>query len=109
MRYFACKLIPPRKTFLNDMSEPERDVMRQHVGYWTDLLNRGKVLLFGPVDDPDGGFGLGILALSDESDAAAEAIQICQADPVQLRNIGFSFTISPMPRIVHQLASAARA
>jgi uncharacterized protein len=104
MQHFMCKLIPPRKTFSRDMSERERDLMLQHVGYWTELLKRGRVLLFGPVDDPDGAFGLGVLALPDAADAREQAVQICEADPVRRGDIGFSFVLFPMPRVVHALA-----
>jgi uncharacterized protein len=37
MRYFFCKLTPPRPTFAADMTDAERQLMRQHVAYWSDL------------------------------------------------------------------------
>jgi hypothetical protein len=104
MHYFVCKLIPPRKTFPNDMSELERNLMRQHGEYWTGHLKRGKVLLFGPVADPDGPYGLCVLALAENPQSGLEAAQMCRDDPIQLGSIGFSFAIFPMPRIVHACA-----
>lgn len=101
MHYFMCRLIPPRKTISRDMSDLERELMRQHAAYWTELLNRKQVLLFGPVDDPNGTFGLCVLSLSDEPAPAAAAARLCQNDPIQLGNIGFTFEVLAMPRIVH--------
>lgn len=61
------KLNPPRTSFAQDMTETERNVMKQHVGYWTNLMNQGKAIAFGPVLDPKGVYGLGIIAAeSDE-------------------------------------------
>lgn len=49
MKYFFCKLVPPRATFAQDMTAAERDVMGLHVAYWQDLMHRQKALAFGPV------------------------------------------------------------
>ena|SRR5258706_8534768 len=66
-KYFMLRLNPPRPTFAQDMTDAERKVMKQHVGYWTNLMNQGKALVFGPVLDPKGVYGLGIIAAeSDE-------------------------------------------
>ena len=40
MHYFLNKLIPPRPTFPQDMTEVEGKVMQEHVAYWQDLANR---------------------------------------------------------------------
>ena len=37
-QHFLCKLIPPRPTFQQDMSDAETKVMPEHVAYWTSLL-----------------------------------------------------------------------
>jgi uncharacterized protein len=34
------------------MSDEERGIMMKHVAYWTEIMNQGKVLAFGPVPDP---------------------------------------------------------
>jgi len=66
--FYALKLIPPRPSFAQDMNEQERSVMQQHVKYWTELMNQGKVLAFGPVLDPAGVYGLGIVCAKDEAE-----------------------------------------
>jgi uncharacterized protein YciI len=53
------------------MSPAEADVMKRHVAYWQDLLNRGVALAFGPVLDPEDPWGLGLLDLEDEQAARA--------------------------------------
>ncbi len=70
-KHFAIKLIPPRPTFHLDMSENEKDIMKQHAAYWNDLVSKGIVIVFGPVLDPKGVYGLGILEVETEAQAHA--------------------------------------
>ena len=66
-KYFFLRLNPPRPTFSQDMTLEERGIMQRHVAYWTDLLKKGKSLVFGPVLDPKGVYGVGVIAVeSDE-------------------------------------------
>jgi|SRR5271165_2729662 len=95
-RYFLCRLLPPRATFMQDLSANEVDVMKRHVAYWSDLLQRGFVVVFGPVADPKGGWGVGIVRASSEEEMNA----LRDADPAILANIGFQYEILPMPRAV---------
>ena len=46
--------------------------MDAHIAYWNTLFAERKILIYGPVLDPHGGFGLGILEV--ESDEEAEAL-----------------------------------
>jgi uncharacterized protein len=66
-KFFALKLIPPRPTFSQDMSPEERSIMLQHVAYWTDLMNKGFVIVFGPVLDPAGVYDLGVIEVDDDA------------------------------------------
>jgi len=66
-KYFALKLLPCRPTFAQDMTPEERAIMQQHVVYWRDLMGKGKVLTFGPVMDPKGAYGFGIVQMDDEA------------------------------------------
>lgn len=50
------------------MTDEERGIMMKHVGYWTELMNKGKVVTFGPVMDPEEVYGLGIIAVDDEQE-----------------------------------------
>lgn len=68
-RYFVFKLIPPRPTFTQDMTEEERYIMTQHLAYWTDMADQGIAIVFGPVFDPKRPYGLGILEVESEDQA----------------------------------------
>jgi uncharacterized protein YciI len=68
--------------------------MGQHAVYLTALQEKGKVVLFGPVGDPTGTWGLGILECVDE----AEARSITANDPTVKSNQGFSYDVCPILR-----------
>jgi uncharacterized protein len=50
------------------MTDEERAIMMKHVAYWTEIMNRGKVLAFGPVLDPNEIYGLGIISVDSEQE-----------------------------------------
>lgn len=77
MAYFVYKLIPPRPTFDQDMDERERAIMNQHVAYYADLHQQGRVIVYGPVRDSTGSWGLGVL----EADDLADIKNIAEHDP----------------------------
>jgi uncharacterized protein len=76
-KHFALKLIPPRPSFAMDMSDEERKIMEQHVEYWKDLLNKHIAIVFGPVFDPTGAYGLGVVEVDDD----AQLKEIMEKDP----------------------------
>lgn len=94
--YFLCRLIPPRQTFPADMTPQEAETMKLHVSYWSGLLAQGKAIAFGPVADPAGAWGVGLLSVS--SDAELRALQ--GADPA-LR-LGMRYEAYPMPKLVYK-------
>ncbi|MFC0182305.1 YCII-related domain-containing protein [Pseudarcicella hirudinis] len=65
-KHFCLKLIPARPTFAQDMTEAEREIMQKHVVYWKELMDQGLVIVFGPVSDPAGTYGLGIVEVENE-------------------------------------------
>ncbi len=65
--YFFLKLVPCRPTFALDMSDAERAIMGQHVAYWKTHLDKGDVVVFGPVMDPAGPWGMGVVAAESEA------------------------------------------
>ena len=66
--YFVLHLLPSRPDFAQTMTDDERNIMMKHVAYWTEKMNEGKVLAFGPVMDPKEIYGLGIVAVDDEQE-----------------------------------------
>lgn len=97
--YFLCKLIPPRATFPMDMTASERDVMTRHVAYWAGLLGRGKAIAFGPVADPAGPWGVGLVSVASE----AELRSLQDEDPVIREGIGMRYEACPMPQLLHKV------
>ncbi|HEY2581394.1 MAG TPA: YciI family protein [Mucilaginibacter sp.] len=67
-KHFALKLLPNRPSFAQDMTPEERAIMQQHVVYWRALMDKGKVIVFGPVIDPKGVYGLGVIVADDEEE-----------------------------------------
>ena len=96
MKYFLCKLIPPRGTFNVDMTEAEARVMKEHAAYWADQANRGTAIAVGPVLDPTGVWGVSICELRDEDSIEA----LTGNDPVVKQGLGFRVEVYPMPRII---------
>ena len=71
MKRFLLRAVPPRRTFAEDMTEAEREVMQEHVIYWTGLADRGTAIVFGPVLDPKGTWGVAIVQVEDEAELRA--------------------------------------
>ena len=96
MRGFVFRLLGPRPTFPDDMTPEEADLMGQHSAYWRDLTWAGTAVAFGPVLDPGGAYGLGVVRADDE----AAARVIADADPVVSADMGFRVEIAPMMTLV---------
>src|SRR5215467_7167775 len=90
--YFFSKLIPPRPSFAFEMNDSERALMQQHGAYWSKVATDGNAIVFGPVADPDGPFGLLVLEVENE----AEAQQLVANDPVNQSGLNFKFETYPM-------------
>ncbi len=67
----------PRPTFHLDMTASERDTMKEHVAYWSEKAERGIAIVFGPVRDPQGVYGMGVYKVRDE----AEMWELIAHDP----------------------------
>jgi len=74
---FLFRLVPPRADFAQTMTPEERNAMTLHMAYWQELLTAGRVVVYGPVADPEGIWGLGVLRASDR----AEVLAIGERDP----------------------------
>ncbi len=96
MKYFFCRLIPPRPDFVQTITPDEQRLMQEHGLYWKGMMDRGLVAVFGLVGDPKGAFGVGVLTLPDDGDPQA----LTAGDPTIEANVGFRYEIHPMPRAV---------
>jgi len=93
MPFFVYRLISPRPTFPADITPEERAIMQAHGAYWSEIRKTdGSVVALGPVADPRGVYGLGILEVSDQ----AEAERLIAGDPALKADVGFSSELHPM-------------
>jgi uncharacterized protein YciI len=94
-KYFFLKLNPPRPSFTIDMTEEERKIMQKHIAYWAPYLNDGTMIVFGPVMDPKGGYGIGVVAVENQE----QLNQIVANDPAN--GLG-SYEVYPMMAVTKQ-------
>ena len=77
MSTFIFRLKAPRPTFAFDMTDKEREIMGRHAAYWQPMIDSGSMVIFGPVLDSSGSWGLGVVEAEDE-----EAIRaFAESDP----------------------------
>jgi uncharacterized protein YciI len=60
------------------MTDEEREIMGRHAAHWQPLIDSGQVVVFGPVLDGTGSWGLGVVEADHEHELRAFADQ----DPV---------------------------
>jgi uncharacterized protein YciI len=84
MSTFVFRLRAPRPNFALDMSDEEREVMRQHAAHWQPYIAAGKMLVFGPILDGTGSWGLGVVQADDED----ELREFAARDPVVTTGTG---------------------
>ncbi len=75
------------------MSPEKKDVMERHVAYWSEQAELGVAVVFGPVLDPSGVYGIGVYRVDD----LAHMQRLLGNDPARglLR-----FEVLEMPRAV---------
>ena len=96
MKFYVLKLFGPRPTFVQDMTAEERTLMGAHSAYWRQQMALGKVVVFGPVMDPTGPYGLGVIRLEENEDPQA----FWSDDPAMKANVGFRVEAAPMATAV---------
>ncbi len=60
------------------MTDEEREIMGRHAAYWQPLIDDGRMVVFGPVLDDTGSWGLGVVEAEDED----EILTFASGDPV---------------------------
>ena len=91
--FFFIRTDNPRPTFHLDMTEAERSIMERHVAYRSEKAAKGIAVVFGPVMDPRGVYGIGVYRVRD----ALEMQDLLDGDPA---NGLLQYTMFPMPRAV---------
>jgi uncharacterized protein YciI len=78
MPTFVLRLIAPRPDFPQTMTDAERAIMGRHAAHWGPYLERGDMVVFGPVLTEEDSFGLAVVDTEDEAALREFAAQ----DPV---------------------------
>ena len=84
MTTFVFRLIAPRPTFATDMTDEEREIMGRHAAHWQPYIESGRMVVFGPVLDSGGSWGLAVIEADDEDELRAHA----DHDPVVTTGTG---------------------
>ena len=78
MPTFALRLIAPRPDFAQTLTDSEREIMNSHAAHWRPYLERGDMVVFGPVLTDEHSYGLAVVETDDEQALREFAAQ----DPV---------------------------
>jgi uncharacterized protein YciI len=78
MPTFVLRLIAPRPNFAQTLTDAEREIMGRHAAHWTPYLERGEMVVFGPILTDDDSYGLAVVQTDDEQALRKFAAQ----DPV---------------------------
>ena len=84
MPTFIFRLMCARPTFAFDMTDEERAIMRRHAAHWQPYVESGRMVIFGPILDSTGSWGLGVVEADDE----AEIVAFAAGDPVVTTGTG---------------------
>ena len=66
MPTFVLRLIAPRPNFAQTLTDSERAIMGRHAAHWRPYLERGDMVVFGPVLTGDDSYGLAVVETDDE-------------------------------------------
>jgi len=91
--HFFIRAQNPRPTFHLDMTSDERTIMERHVAFWSEKATQGIAIVFGPVMDPKGVYGIGIYQVQDE----AEMLSLLEQDPAKGL---LKYQVMPMARVI---------
>ena len=75
---FVLRLIAPRPNFAQTLTDSEREIMNRHAAHWRPYLERGDMVVFGPILTDDDSYGLAVVETDDEQALREFAAQ----DPV---------------------------
>lgn len=92
MPTFVLRLIAPRPNFAQTLTDSEREIMSRHAAHWRPYLDRGEVVVFGPVLTEEDSYGLAVVETDDEQALREFAAQ----DPV-VRTGTAAWEIGRMP------------
>jgi len=80
MSTLVFRLKAPRPNFALDMTHEEREIMGRHAAHWQPYIESGQMVVFGPVLDASGSWGLGVVEVDDDKEDEVRAF--AANDPV---------------------------
>ena len=101
MATFVFRLQAPRPNFALDMTDEEREIMTRHAAYWQPLIDSGQMVIFGPVLDGTGSWGLGVEADDEEklrAFAASDPVLTSQTAQIEMGKLLAGF-VRPAPTV----------
>ena len=84
MATFVFRLTAPRPDFALEMSDEEREIMGRHAAHWQPYIESGQMVVFGPILDSTGSWGLAVIESEDEPELRAHV----ERDPVVTTGTG---------------------
>jgi uncharacterized protein len=66
MPTFVLRLIAPRPNFAQTLTDSEREVLSRHAAHWGPYLERGDMVVLGPVLTDEDSYGLAVVETNDE-------------------------------------------
>jgi uncharacterized protein YciI len=66
MPTFVLRLKAPRPQFAQTLTDAEREIMGRHAAHWQPYLERGDMVVFGPVLTDDDSYGIAVVETEDE-------------------------------------------
>jgi len=63
---FVLRLIAPRPNFAQTITDSEREIMSRHAAHWRPYLDRGEMVVFGPVLTDEDSYGLAVVETDHE-------------------------------------------
>jgi uncharacterized protein YciI len=72
------RLIAPRPRFAETLTDAERATMDRHAAHWRPYLERGDLVVFGPILTDEDSYGLAVVETDDEQ----ALLEFAAEDPV---------------------------
>ncbi|MBV8430117.1 MAG: hypothetical protein JO244_03075 [Solirubrobacterales bacterium] len=66
MATFVLRLKAPRPRFAETLTDAEREIMSRHAAHWGSYLERGDMVVFGPILTDEDSYGLAVVETDDE-------------------------------------------
>lgn len=101
MSWYLYRLRAHRPDFAQTMTDAEMATMQSHIEYWRGPFREGRVLIYSPVADPDGSWGMCVI----QADSESELEVLRDSDPAFRDGVGdidwlplpFPVAIDPTP------------